>query len=290
MNTSLECMPCFMKMALREAQLACPGNEEMHQKVVAAWGGMLGKIDLSQSPPAIARYLSELIAELTGCGDLYVQDKHDSNLHVLEMLPSLRDRLSAERECGDPLALALEIAIIGNYIDRGVDISIDWEKELSRVCRSVSPEVYGELKSKLRAQSTVLILGDNTGEIVLDMLLVEELQRLGCVVTYAVRSKPVINDATMSDARFVGMTDLCQVVESGVDTPGTVLDRCTSEFLERMRQADVIISKGQGNFEALEGAWEGVYCAFKVKCKRVADDAGLALYSSVLHKTNPSVD
>jgi hypothetical protein len=178
--------------------------------------------------------------------------------------------------------LALELAIIGNYIDRGVELDFDLEKELAEVAESVSPDVLAKLRGRLVRGASVLILGDNTGEIVLDTLLVRELNRLGCEVTYAVRSRPVLNDATMADAKTVGMTELCDVVESGVDTPGTVLSRCTEEFIERMRRSDVILSKGQGNFEALHGLWPGVFCAFKVKCPRIARKTGLEFGASAL--------
>lgn len=289
MNTSLECMPCFMKMVLREAQLACPGDEDMHRQIVRAWGRKLSELDLTLPPPAIARHLANLISSMTGCGDLYLKDKHEANVRVLELLPSLKELVASERRTpgGDPLGLVLELAIIGNYIDRGIDIDIDWEAELKSVSQTISPEVLREIKQLAVSGADVLILGDNTGEIVLDMLLVEELQRRGCHVTYAVRSQPVINDSTMVDAEFVGMTQLCEVVESGVDTPGTVIDRCTPKFLERMRNASLILSKGQGNFESLEGVWPDIFCAFKVKCQRVAVEAGLELFSSVLCKTNP---
>lgn len=292
MNTALECMPCFMKMALREARLACPDDESMHHEIVMAWASRLAGLDLHVSPPAIARHLAELVRSRTGCDDLYVEDKKLANARVLELLPNIQSRLDRERESlnGDSLALALEIAIIGNYIDRGVDIDVDWEAELKTVCGTIDQNVLIEFKQRAVLDANILILGDNTGEIVLDTLLVEELQRIGCNVTYAVRSYPVINDATMADAEAVGMTRLCQVVESGVDTPGTVLDRCSPEFIKHMENADLILSKGQGNFEALEGNWPGIFCAFKVKCKRVAQDAGLSLGCSAFCVTNSSPD
>lgn len=290
MNTALECMPCFMKMAIREARLACLGDEAMHHEIVTTWCRMLGELDLTVPPPAIARHLTDLIREKSGCGDLYLDDKREANLRVMELLPNLEQMLEKERqkENGDPLALALELAIIGNYIDRGVDLGVDWEVELENVSDSISPSMLDEFKAVAQSGADLLILGDNTGEIVLDKLLVKELLARGCKVTYAVRSKPIINDSTLDDAHFVGMTDLCDVIESGVDTPGTVLDRCLPEFLERMKNADVILSKGQGNFESLEGAWPGVYCAFKVKCQRVAEDAGLPFGSSAFYKTRSS--
>lgn len=289
MNTSLDCMPCFMKMALRDARLACPDDEAMHHRVVTAWGRKLGDLDLTQPPPAIARHLARLIRSMTGCGDLYQDDKLQANARVLELLPELKSMVESQRSSqgGDSLALALELAIIGNFIDRGVDVDFDWEKELATVSNTISQETLKEFKMLIQPAAQVLILGDNAGEIVLDMLLVEELKLSGCDVTYAVRSRPVINDALMEDAADVGMTRLCPVVESGVDTPGTIIDRCSPEFLERMRQADVILSKGQGNFESLEGRWPGIFCAFKVKCERVAHETGLILGQSAFCRTNP---
>ncbi len=290
MNTALDCMPCFMRMALNEARLACPGDEQMHHEIVMAWAALLSRMDLSSPPPAVARHLSQLIRDMTGCGDLYAEDKLAANAHVTALLPTLERMLEDERNAtgGDPLALALELAIIGNYIDRGVDIEADWEAELNNVSTSIDKQVLEKFRTKIHCGATVLILGDNTGEIVLDTLLVKELQRVGCSVIYAVRSRPVLNDSTLADAESVGMTRLCSVVESGVDTPGTVLERCRPEFIRTMHAADVILSKGQGNFESLEGVWPGIFCAFKVKCKRVAQDSGLALGSSALYVTQPS--
>ncbi|WP_319584982.1 ARMT1-like domain-containing protein [uncultured Pseudodesulfovibrio sp.] len=282
MDTALECMPCFRRMAVREAQIACPNDPVLREEIVTRWEALLPRLDMEEPPPAIARRLAELVREISGCTDLYAQDKQEANSFVLGLLPTLEKRIQAQRDTGDPLGLSLELAIIGNYIDRGVELDFDLEKELSEVAASVSSEVLAALRERLVEGASVLILGDNTGEIVLDTLLVRELTRLGCDVTYAVRSRPVLNDATLVDAKTVGMTALCTVVESGVDTPGTVLSRCTPEFIERMRQADVILSKGQGNFEALDGIWPGVFCAFKVKCPRIARKTGLEFGSSAL--------
>jgi hypothetical protein len=282
MDTSLDCMPCFMKMAVNEAKLACPDDPTLQHEIVKAWGSEIASLDLNQPPPAIARHLARLVRRMTGCGDLYAADKKEANAWVMSLMPELRERLAAETADpeGDPLGIALELSIIGNYIDRGVQLEFDLEGELGAVARSVSPAALAAFKRQAISGAMVLILGDNTGEIVLDTLLVEELKRRGCAVTYAVRSVPVINDATMDDARAVGMTNLCPVVESGVDTPGTVLERCTPEFLDRMREADVILAKGQGNFEALSGRWPGIFCALKVKCPRVAAETGLEVGSS----------
>jgi hypothetical protein len=275
-------MPCFKRMAVREAEIACPDDPALREEIVARWEALLPRLDMDEPPPAIARRLAELVREISGCTDLYAEDKRAANAFVLGLLPSLKERVEALRTSGDPLGLALELAIIGNYIDRGVELEFDLEKELAEVAESVSPDVLAAFRKQAVEGASVLILGDNTGEIVLDTLLVGELARLGCEVTYAVRSRPVLNDATMADAEAVGMTELCAVVESGADTPGTVLSRCTPAFIERMRRSDVILSKGQGNFEALDGVWPGIFCAFKVKCPRIARKTGLEFGASVL--------
>ncbi|NDV20192.1 DUF89 family protein [Pseudodesulfovibrio sp. JC047] len=287
MDTALDCVPCFMKMVIREARLACPDDIDLQHEIVMEWCQTLSQLDLRCPPPVFARYLAELIQRKTGCGDLYRQDKDEANRVVTALLPDLEKRIALEREKadGDPLALALEFAIIGNYMDKGVEIEFDLEEEMANVTRTISPDVLSDLEADIFPGAKVLILGDNTGEIVLDTLLVKEFQRLECDVTFAVRSCPVINDATMEDAETVGMTALCRVVESGVDTPGTILDRCTPEFLQMMRDSDIILAKGLGNFESLEGRWPDIYCAFKVKCKRIADKTGLEFGTSAFYRT-----
>lgn len=292
MITSLECVPCLTMMAQREALLACPDDEAMRHKIMDAWEQILKEIDLNQPPPLIARSLADLLESMTGCGDLYREDKLQANARVLELFPQFKSMVEKRRasQGEDSLALALELAIIGNFIDKAVAVAFDWENELANVSDTISSKVLKQFKALAQPGAQVLILGDNTGEIVLDMLLVEELKLRGCEVTYAVRSKPVINDATMEDAIAVGMTRLCSVVESGVDTPGTVLERCLPEFVERMRHADVILSKGLGNYESLEGRWSGIFCAFKVKCERIANKTGLPLGESVFCKTSSVED
>jgi uncharacterized protein with ATP-grasp and redox domains len=288
MHTSIDCLPCFDSMAQREALLACPGDPVAQAAILDAWKLRLRDLDLDVPPPVIACTLSGLVAAMSDGRDLYVEDKREANAAALRLMPALRGSLAREKSSrdGDSLALALELAVVGNYIDRGIDLDVDWEAELGAVGRTMSLRSVAEFSGLAKDGAQVLILGDNAGEIVLDMLVVEELLARGCMVTYAVRSRPILNDATMDDAVSVGMADLCHVIESGVDTPGTVLGRCSPEFLDRMHRADVILSKGQGNFESLQGVWPGAFCAFKIKCPRVAQEAGLAFGSSAFVKSH----
>ena len=280
-----------MKMAVRESRLAAPDDERLQFEIVSAWGRMLGDLDFKQPPPALARHLNDLVRSMSGCGDLYAEDKRASNEFARSLIPGLRERIESVRGSGeDPLRLALEIAIVGNCIDRGVDIDVDLGKELESAGDALAGGTFDAFASKAVKNANILMLGDNCGEIVFDTLLVEELIRRGCRVTYAVRSQPVINDATMSDAHDAGMSRLCSVVGSGADTPGTVLDRCTAEFLDIMREADLVLSKGQGNYESLERVYPGVFCAFKVKCNRISKDTGLPLLESAFCITGSATE
>ena len=278
MFTALDCIPCFFRQLLSAARRADPGDGAMHRKLLLAWADQLKELDLDQPPPAVAGRMYALAARITGLEDIFAPDKRLANERVMALLPRLRKLC---RTGGDPLKRALEFAIVGNYMDCGIAREFDWEGELERLDSDLDPAAYRSFRAEVRQGRSILVLGDNAGEIGLDRLLVEELLGLGCRVTYAVRGRPVINDATLEDARFVGMTELCPVVSSGVDTPGTVIDRCDPAFLTLMEKTDLLLSKGQGNFEALCGERPDAWFAFKVKCPVVEDMTGFPVGHSM---------
>lgn len=277
MQMQLECIPCFMSQSLRSTRM-CTDDPGLQRRVLQAWAARLGDIcdeDMANPPPALARQLYGITSELTGCVDPYKGDKEQANARVMEFLPRLTEIVDSHTES---LRAALAVAIVGNFIDSGVAHKFDWEGALNALEPDADgtpdPALHGEtfddFVNSAAPGARVLILGDNAGEIGLDTLLVRHLVQRGCQVTYAVRGSPVLNDATEEDARFFGMHELCTLTTSGVDTPGTVLSRCRPGFLDEMRQADVICSKGQGNFESLHGSWPGVFYAFKAKCQVVS--------------------
>ncbi|GAU08875.1 damage-control phosphatase ARMT1 family protein [Desulfoplanes formicivorans] len=272
MQTTLDCIPCFMQQALKAARIIDPEDADLHKKVLLEWASMLPSLDLTVSPPALAGIMYKRLGALLGTRDIFAAVKEQANTEVQRFLPGFRATLAAS---DDPLFDALRLAIIGNYMDAGTPTQHAWEQAMHEERDATWASThYPRFRHHLASARSVLILGDNAGEIVLDTLLVDELVRMGHKVTYAVRGTPILNDATMEDAKRVGMVDRCEVITSGVDTPGTVLERCTPDFLHRLDQAEVIISKGQGNFEALKGERTGIYFAFKVKCPVVAAMTG----------------
>lgn len=279
METHQNCLACLLRQATKAVRITSPDNEAQQRDFLRSWIKLMGESDWTQSPPALAGIMYNHLAEFTGVADPFHDMKHKANQSVLVMLPELRDIIGS---APDRLRAALEISIIGNYMDAGVDTKEAWQEELDLVGDMVDSKVMDIFRNTLKPDTRVLVLGDNAGEIALDTLFVEILNEIGCKVTYAVRATPIINDATMDDARQVGLDKLCTVITSGVDTPGTVLERCSEEFLEIMRNSDVILSKGQGNFESLYELWPNVFFAFKVKCPAVAELAGGPLNTSML--------
>ncbi len=272
MHTTPDCIPCFINMALKAARSIAPDDTELHHTVVMDWISALPAMDLTLCPPALAGMLHTRLTRMTHATDIFAGIKRRANEEILALLPGFRETLARS---SDPLLDALRLSIIGNYMDVGSPGQYDWGKALEEEQGTAWAKAhYPAFKERLSSPQSILILGDNAGEIVLDTLLVDELVRRGHQVTYAVRDIPILNDATMEDAERVGMTQKCEVISSGVDTPGTVLDRCTSAFLTRMDQSDLILSKGQGNFEALSNTRPGIYFAFKIKCPVIADIIG----------------
>ncbi|MFP4169279.1 MAG: damage-control phosphatase ARMT1 family protein [Desulfonatronovibrionaceae bacterium] len=282
MHTRLDCLPCFLRQALHGARLTSPNDTKAQEKILRRAAEMISEMDTRHPPPLLAGRMYADIAETSGTSDLFHQYKQKCNREALALLPELERRLDREE---DRLFFALRVSIVGNYMDAGVAREYDWRGALEQEEDSCWAELhYNQFQRHLAEASKVLILGDNCGEIALDTLLAKELVRQGHAVTYAVRGQPILNDATLEDARQVDMFGICRVMPSGSDCPGTVLSRCTEEFKSELCSSDIVISKGQGNFEALGEEKSGIYFAFKVKCEVVADLVGLPIGSSVFRR------
>lgn len=265
-------------MTLSGVRSARPGEDAVHEQVVKAWAAGFSQADLEKSPPELAGQFFRESSHLIGDIDIFKKAKDEANSRVLELLPEIRQMVLDSEE---PLLAALGVSIIGNYMDCAVADEFDWEDELEHLERDIDPNLFKEFLNRIDDTGNLLILGDNAGEIGLDTILVTLMRDRGVDVTYAVRGARILNDATIEDAETVGMTDVCEVVTSGVDTPGTVLSRCSGEFLQRLENAGTVLSKGQGNFEALWGNFPGVYYAFKVKCPVVAEVTGRPVRTSL---------
>ncbi|MGA1869959.1 MAG: damage-control phosphatase ARMT1 family protein [bacterium] len=285
MRTYLECIPCFFRQALEVAKTS--GLDEAHQKVlIDEVAKLVPSFALSTSPPEKARLIYKIIHQITGERDPFYEIKERSNRLILDLYPQLKERVE---KSDDRLLTAIELAIIGNIIDYGVSTYDEVEKGIKRLihdCTMYSGEKaifeYERFRSSLDRARMILYLADNAGEIVFDKLLIEELKSRGKEIIVAVKEEPVINDALTKDALDCGIDQYARIISSGMDAPGTILRMCSQSFLEHFYKADLIISKGQGNYETLNEVNAPLFFMFMVKCAIVAQHIGCNLYNIIL--------
>lgn len=269
MRTGPECIACFMRQALATARLSTD-DLDVHQLVINATGRLLAQLDWSLSPPENAVAVYQLIADVTGNDDPYKQLKRTSNAFARELRSQVRERIE---NAADPLYAAVRYAIAGNVIDYGTPHKFDAAHVLEKCLETpLVVDDFALLRREVAGSSAkdILYLGDNCGEIVFDALLVEQLLKYGHNVTLVVRGKEILNDATMSDVVDLGIDKLCPVMSSETSCPGTSLGSCSTELREAFSRADLVISKGQGNFETLSEVARPVYFLLTVKCAVVA--------------------
>jgi uncharacterized protein with ATP-grasp and redox domains len=220
---------------------------------------------LGTSPPMIARAIYHRARELTGIEDPYRDEKAHSTRLALDLLPDMRRLIGAAE---DPLQAAIQIAIAGNIIDFGPGQNFDLKAQLERALSiPVDTRVLDRMRRDLKAAQRVLYLGDNAGEAVFDRLLIEQID---APVTFAVRGAAVINDVTEAEAIASGLNQVANILSTGSDIPGILLEECSPQFQQAFAEADVIISKGQGNYESLSGTSGPIYFLLVVKCDLVA--------------------
>lgn len=269
MKTALECLPCYLRQTLQVARISTT-DPKLQLTALRRVAELTSDMDMERTPPENSVSVYRAIAEITGCHDPYRQVKEQSNEKALSLLPALRQEVERAE---DPLALALRLAIGGNIIDYGAMHSFDVDKAME--CCLKAPFAIDDSQQLLRrvrslgAGGRVLYLADNAGEIVYDSLVVDSLVRQGCEVTVVVKSGPIINDALLADAHACGLEKSVRILENGTSCPGTPLAICSPDLLQAFDEADLIISKGQGNFETLSEADAEIYFLLTVKCSVV---------------------
>jgi uncharacterized protein with ATP-grasp and redox domains len=273
-NTYLDCIPCFLRQSL-EAARNISDDGRLHEQIIREVLRMAADLDLKRPPPWVAQLIHRRLRELTGVDDPYRAAKERFNRLALAMLPALRERVKRDPH---PLLAAARAAIAANVIDLGAKSDLALEHAREALFDACATAVHGDLAGfarRAQAARDILYLADNAGEIVIDRLLIEELG--AARVTLVVRGRPVLNDATMDDARAAGLPEMVKVISNGSDAPGTILDDCSAEFRARFREADLIVVKGQGNFETLSAVDANTVFLFKVKCPVIARHIGVPL-------------
>lgn len=269
MKTYLDCYPCFMRQALQAARFA-DIDEAGQKRILLSVMSALESMPDGASPPTMAREIHRLVREIGGNPDPYRPAKVTSTEHALTWYPVLRERIDA---ADDPLDMAIRLSIAGNIIDLGASVDYDLEESIDRVLsQPLAIDGTAELRRRLGKVSRVLYLGDNSGETVFDRLLIETMD---VPVTYVVRGAPTINDATRQEAIEAGLEAVAEIIDNGSDAPGTLLDTTSPAFRERFDSAELILAKGQGNFESLSHIDAPIVFLLQAKCSVIAGELGV---------------
>lgn len=287
MRTYFDCIPCAIRQVL-DAVRMITDDEAMHETVLREVLGLWRDADMRQSPPALAQKVHRIVRRLTGVADPYLELKNRYNCLALEMVPEMKQRVA---DSPDPFETAVRLSIAGNIIDFGVGSTLPEGAVEETVARSLTDpldrDALEQLRTAVGRAQDIFYLGDNTGEIVFDRLLVEQLPTEK--VTFVVRGGPILNDALMADAETAGLTDLVTVIDNGTDAPGTIVELCSPAFREGFEAADLIIAKGQGNFETLSDTDKDVFFLLRPKCVVLARHLNCELGRLVVVRSGPAL-
>ena len=284
MTTDPDCLPCLLRQSIAAARHSTD-DEATCIRLAHQTLGALAALDFDQPPVVAVQTIQGLLRQATGCADPYAKAKTRFNQLALEHLPRLRARIE---RASDPFAAAVRLSIAGNIIDLGAWSRLNEAVALAALDHAFATPFHGnmdELRNAIDRAKHILYLADNAGEIVLDRLLIEHLPLDR--VTVAVRGAPVLNDATRADAQVAGLDTLVDVIDNGSDAPGTLLTDCSPAFLEVFHRADLIIAKGQGNFETLADSTPGAFFLFQVKCLPISRLVGFPIGDQMLWRAAP---
>ncbi|RKX75889.1 MAG: hypothetical protein DRP60_08220 [Spirochaetes bacterium] len=280
MKIYLDCYPCFIKQAIQAGKFVTD-DKTVIKEIVDGVAKMLPDLPPGISPPEIGDDIHRHVREVTGIRDPYRKAKDTNIEEAKQLFPEMKGIVEASE---NRLLTAAKIAIAGNIIDYGTNRDFNISTEIhSLIDQELGIDNFEEFKQALSTAGSVLYLADNAGESVLDRILIEEIN---APVTYAVRGIPVLNDVTHEDAVASGIAEVAEIISSGTTAPGTILSSCNDNFLELFNKADVVISKGQGNYEALSDIDRSIFFLLRAKCPVVAEDLGVEDGDTILKGLN----
>jgi hypothetical protein len=266
-----KCLFCFSKAFEKLLDQHVDDTTEQY-RLSKRFFGFLSEIDTDQPTPVIAREIHAMIREYLKIPDPYYDQKKRSNEQAREIVEDLKIRVY---NSPDQINTALRYALAGNIIDYGPGHDFDI-KQTIRLLESTDFAIDHsyELTEKINNAGKILYLGDNAGEIVFDKLLIETMKHPD--VTFVTRGSPVINDVTLQDAKEVGMYDVAKVIDNGYDAPSTVIERSGEALKKAFDTADLIVAKGQGNFEGLMHRDDDrLWFLLMVKCQVIGNYLGV---------------
>ncbi len=274
MTIDKECIECIINQSVKVSQ-AIAADENLSKKLTTTVRNMSKDFSFNDTPPEIASYVYEKMALLANKTDLYDAVKALSTQKALSFVPLVKEHL---KNSHDKLLTATKTAVAGNVIDLAAAVEFDLEEELEKIYDvDFTYDDLESLRLELQSAKSVLVIGDNVGEHIFDYVFIQTLQNLYPKIefSYMVRGNPIINDVTMKEALEAGFDKLCNLVDSGVNTPGFTYERASSQAKKLFDEADLVISKGMGNYECMSPSHRKDICfLLKVKCNVVAASLG----------------
>ena len=281
MQTNLDCIPCIVNSFVRLLKMG-DLTEIKKEQAMRRLLSFIAEMDYKKSPPVLGREMHRMMREELNDPDPYHEIKNKYNRMMLDMYSEFEEMVE---KANDPFDMAMRLAIAGNVIDFGPQDEFNIMDTINRVILSkIAIDDSKSLKNDLNEANSLLYIGDNCGEIVLDRLFLETINIPN--KNFAVRGSPVLNDATIDDAKLVGIDKIATVITTGDNAPGVVLESTSDEFKKIFFSSDIVISKGQGNLEGLIGQHANIYYLLVAKCELVGNILG-AQKGDFIVKRNP---
>ena len=268
MNTRLGCLPCLGKNAV-DAALRSTNDPELQKKILADCFQMLSKNDYQMPPPYSARKILDIAYSYTGQADIYAAEKRKSNQLAKQLVAELP---GVEEYHADEFESRLRLACAGNILDFGIfadlDLSLAMETVKTAFTKPLDTKAVQILQQKMDSAKRILYILDNCGEAVFDRVFMEPYKEK---ITLGVRGKAAFNDVTADDLADCGLDGWNYIGNGPVGVPGTILSECDDSFLKVYHESDLIIAKGQGNFETMNEYDRPIAFLFLAKCPAVTD-------------------
>ncbi len=288
-KVTAECIPCYLRQCLNAMQQLAVSDAQKQDMLIRLFPLIAG-LDRSMTPAENSSIIMHCLVQLIGGIDPFKKAKQDSNVRALKLIENLHKEIN---DSSDQVQQALRFSVAGNVVDLGLYQEYDLDAAIREAARAgFEKDDYKEFSRIMEKAHKVMIIGDNSGEVVFDRLLVETLQKRGIEVVYSVKGSFIINDATMEDAEQAGITRICKVITNGNNYLGTIEKECSRVFLDEFASSDLVVSKGQANYESLEGtelAGSKTFFLLKAKCPVVAEHLGVGYGALVFVRNTPTV-
>lgn len=268
-DSHVDCISCIIDRANKLADKYLDGKEkkyEFMQRVLEIIKGT----DYKKTSPYLTMKVMNELETIDQVNKDYEIKKEEFNKKIMSLSQKFKKFIN---ESQDSFLAALQLSIAGNIIDLGAFDKIDFEmvkKVIEKAKKEkVDKSIYNKFINDLEFSKDLLYIGDNSGEIVFDKLFIKEIIKKypKLNIKFSVRGSTILNDVTIKDAKQVGIDKLVKVIDSGVGIPGTDLEEVKPEFKKDFENSDILISKGQGNYESLSGCKGNVYYLLLAKCE-----------------------